>query len=89
MLHSTFVLYPGEGFSRELDILNLAEEVGVVQRKGSWFAYNDKSIAQGIDAMRTKLQDDDELLNQIWADTLNMINAPIDKTTGEVLNDAA
>ncbi len=30
-------------------IVDLAEEVGIIKKKGSWFSYNDDNIAQGRD----------------------------------------
>ncbi len=39
----------GEGISSLGCIIDLAEEVGIIKKKGSWFSYNDDNIAQGRD----------------------------------------
>ncbi len=39
----------GEGISNLGCIVDLAEEVGIIKKKGSWFSYNDDNIAQGRD----------------------------------------
>jgi len=40
------ILY-GEGISREGDLLDLASDVGVVEKSGAWFAFGGERIGQG------------------------------------------
>jgi recombination protein RecA len=47
----------GEGFSKESDLLDIAIEKGVILKKGGWFAYGDKNIAQGRENARIALKD--------------------------------
>ena len=37
----------GKGISREGDVLDLAVSMGVIQKSGAWFAYNEGKIGQG------------------------------------------
>ena len=37
----------GEGISKEGDILDLASELGIVNKSGAWYAYNGDKIGQG------------------------------------------
>ena len=37
----------GKGISKESDILDLAVNIGIVQKSGAWFAYNNAKIGQG------------------------------------------
>ena len=37
----------GKGISKEGDILDLAVNLGLVSKSGSWFAYNGDKIGQG------------------------------------------
>lgn len=47
----------GEGFSKESDLLDIAIEKGVILKKGGWFAYGEKNIAQGREKARIVLKD--------------------------------
>lgn len=37
-----------KGISKELEIINLAEELGILVKKGSWYSFNGENIAQGV-----------------------------------------
>ncbi len=60
-----FDLYFGEGVSREGCILDMAAEMGVVLKTGSWYAYGDNKIGQGRDAARQFLIQNPELATEI------------------------
>lgn len=47
----------GEGFSKESDLLDIAIEKGIIVKKGGWFAYDEKNIAQGRENARKALKD--------------------------------
>ena len=57
----------GEGISREGSVLEMAVARDIVQKSGSWFAYNDTRIAQGKENARQFLKDNPELCNEIEA----------------------
>ena len=42
----------GEGISKEGDILDLASELGIVNKSGAWYAYNGDKIGQGREMPR-------------------------------------
>jgi len=50
------VLY-NEGISRLGDMIDVAVDNGIIQKSGSWFAYNDERIGQGRDAVKKFLQE--------------------------------
>lgn len=54
-----------EGFLLEKDILNIAVDLGIVNRTGSWFNYEDTKLGQGADKVTVLLQDNPELLEEI------------------------
>ena len=62
-----FDLIYGEGISREGSVLDMAVARDIVQKSGSWFAYNDTRIAQGKENARQFLKDNPELCNEIEA----------------------
>lgn len=55
----------GEGISKEGCILDLAESVDIVQKSGSWYAYNDEKIGQGRDKARTFLKENVAICREI------------------------
>ncbi len=55
----------GEGISKVGEILDLGVELGVVQKSGSWFSYNNDKLGQGREAVKSLLHDNVELANEI------------------------
>ncbi|MBS1919889.1 MAG: recombinase RecA [Bacteroidetes bacterium] len=55
----------GEGISKTGEILDLGVEMGIVQKSGSWFSYNNDKLGQGRDAVKQLLLDNPELSNEI------------------------
>ena len=50
-----FDIIYGQGISREGDILDLASEIGVVVKSGSWYSYQGTKIAQGRESAKDYL----------------------------------
>ena len=57
----------GEGISRSGEIVDLGVELGIIQKSGSWFSYNDSKLAQGREAVKNLMQDNPELAEEIEA----------------------
>ena len=53
------------GVSREASILDLACELDIIQKSGSWFSYNNERIGQGRENTRLFLKDNADLCNEI------------------------
>jgi recombination protein RecA len=53
------ILY-GEGISREGDLLDLAVERKIVDKSGTWFAYNGERLGQGRENAKQFLRDNPE-----------------------------
>ena len=58
------ILY-NEGISREGDILDLASEIGIIEKTGSWYSYGDERIGQGRENARKFLKDNPETLARV------------------------
>ena len=56
----------GTGISKEGEIIDMAVELGIIKKSGSWFKYNDESIGQGRDTIKQLLIDNEELANEIY-----------------------
>lgn len=55
----------GEGVDRASEVLDLAVEYGIIEKKGSFFRYNDDILGQGAERARILLRDNLELMQEI------------------------
>src|SRR5258706_793260 len=55
----------GEGISKNGEIVDMGTELGIVQKSGSWYSYNNDKLDQGRDAVKQLLTDNPELANEI------------------------
>lgn len=55
----------GKGISKESDILDLAVNLGIVQKSGAWFAYNDSKIGQGRENAKIFLKENPQAAAEI------------------------
>ncbi|MDA7643788.1 recombinase RecA [Verrucomicrobiales bacterium] len=60
-----FDIMYNEGISAVGSLLDLALEYEVLQKRGSWFSYNGTQLAQGRDAAKEALKDDEKLYKEI------------------------
>ena len=52
----------GEGISREGDVLDLAANIGVINKSGAWYAYNGDKIGQGRENAKQFLREHPEVM---------------------------
>ncbi len=55
----------GEGISKMGEIIDMGVELGILQKSGSWFSYNDSKIGQGRDSVKQFLTDNPEMSDEI------------------------
>lgn len=55
----------GEGISREGEIVDLGVEMDIVNKSGSWYAYNDDRLGQGRENAKQFLKDNQATRNEI------------------------
>ena len=58
------ILY-GQGISRDGELLDLAVEMGIVQKSGSWFSYNEQRLGQGRDNIREYIRNNPEFAEEL------------------------
>jgi recombination protein RecA len=58
------ILY-GEGISRTGEIIDLATDLEIIKKSGSWFSYGETRLGQGRDAVKQLLLDNPELSEEI------------------------
>ena len=60
-----FDIMYGEGISKAGEIIDLAVELNVVQKSGSWFSYNGSKLGQGRGTVKQLIQDTPELMAEL------------------------
>ncbi len=60
-----FDIMYGEGISKSGEVLDLAVDMEIVKKSGSWFSYKDTKLGQGRDSVKQLLQDNPEMLDEI------------------------
>ncbi len=65
-----FDIMYGQGISRTGEVLDLACDLGIIKKGGSWFSYNDQKLGQGRDNVKELLKNDPELLKEVEAKIL-------------------
>jgi recombination protein RecA len=60
-----FDLIYGEGISREGDVLDLAVEKNIVEKSGTWYAYEGQRIGQGRENAKQFLKENPKVLEQM------------------------
>jgi len=75
------ILY-GKGISKISEVLDLAVEYDIIEKRGSWYRYDGEPIGQGSDAAIQFLEEDPELAQQI-EDTVRKKLMPDDEEPEE------
>ncbi len=55
----------GAGISKVGEVLDIGVELGIVKKSGSWFSYGDTKLGQGRDAVKSLIQDNPELMDEL------------------------
>jgi len=55
----------GKGISKEGDILDLAVDIGIVNKSGAWYAYKDNKIGQGRENAKQFLLENPDIMNEV------------------------
>ena len=60
-----FDIMYGKGISKTGEILDLAVEMEIVKKSGSWFSYGETKLGQGRDAVKQLIEDNPELADEL------------------------
>jgi recombination protein RecA len=55
----------GEGFSHLGEIIDMSVDLNIIKKSGSWFSYGETKLGQGRDAVKSLLQDNPELQEEL------------------------
>ncbi len=60
-----FDIMYGEGVSKAGEVLDLAVELDLVKKSGSWFSYKEDRLGQGRDSVKNLIRDTPELMEEL------------------------
>ena len=86
-----FDLMYGTGISRTGEVLDLAVDLDIIKKGGSWFSYKDQKLGQGRDNVKELLQNDENLMKEIEEQILarkDELNATAPKKDKKAKEDA-
>lgn len=69
------ILY-GTGISKASEIVELASELGIIEKSGAWFSYEGNRLAQGKDNARIAIENDPALMAELEQKIKEQGNAP-------------
>lgn len=75
------ILY-GKGISKAGEIVDIAMELGIVQKSGSWFSYNGEKLAQGKENAKKVISSNAELMKEL-EDKIKAKGDELDLSAGE------
>ncbi len=70
-----FDIMYGQGISKVGEVLDLAVELDIVKKSGSWFSYDGNRLSQGRDAVKNLLLDNPELMAELEAKIRAQVNS--------------
>jgi recombination protein RecA len=62
-----FDIMYGEGISRAGEIIDMGVDAGIIKKSGSWFSYGETKLGQGRDAVKSLIEDNPDLMDELEA----------------------
>ncbi len=62
-----FDIFFGKGISKEGEVIDMATDLGIAQKSGTWFSYEGQKLGQGRDTVKQLLSDNPGLMDEIEA----------------------
>lgn len=71
-----FDIMYGEGVSRESSIIDIAADLEILNKSGSWYSYNGNRLGQGKDTVKELLRKDTAFMAELEAKVREMLEDP-------------
>lgn len=85
-----FNIMYGEGISKIAELLDLAVQYDIIEKRGSWYRYDGEPIGQGADSAMQFLKEDPKLANDIEAIVRKKLNPdPVQELPKDLTKEAA
>ena len=79
-----FDIMYGKGISKEGNIVDLAVNLDIIEKSGSWFSYNETRIGQGRENIKKFLIENPEIKKEIEDKIRDNFNKAFEKSLGDV-----
>ena len=73
----------GQGISKEGNILDMAVNLDIIEKAGSWFSYNGERIGQGRENVKKYLADNPEVMAEVEKKIRDNFNEAFEKSLGD------
>jgi recombination protein RecA len=83
-----FDIMYGEGISRIGELIDIATELDIVKKSGSWYSYGETKIGQGRDSVKKLLSDNPEMVEEIEGKIMAELDIGTNKA-GKVIESAS
>jgi recombination protein RecA len=78
-----FDIMYGLGISKSGEILDLGVELEIIQKSGSWFSYEGNKLGQGRDSVKSLIEDNPELMDELEKKIKEKVNLKPEKKPKE------
>ena len=78
-----FDIVYGKGISKEGSVLDLAVNLNIIEKAGSWFSYNGEKIGQGRENVKKILLEDSKFMAEIEKKVRDNFNKAFENALGE------
>lgn len=78
-----FDIMYGKGISKEGNIVDLAVNLDIIEKSGSWFSYNETRIGQGRENVKKYLIENPEVMKEIEDKIRDNFNKAFEKSLGD------
>ncbi len=78
-----FDIVYGKGISKEGNILDMAVNLDIIEKSGSWFSYNGEKIGQGRENVKQYLKNNPEIMEQIEKKVRDNFEEAFEKSLGD------
>ena len=81
-----FDIMYGEGISKVGNVLDMAVNLDIIQKAGSWFSYNDERIGQGRENVKKYLNENPEILEEVEQKVRDNFKRAFEQSLGEEIS---
>ena len=78
-----FDLVYGEGISKEGNILDMAVNLDIIEKAGSWFSYNGERIGQGRENVKKYLKENPKIMSEVEQKVRDNFAKAFEQSLGE------